>query len=267
MEAIELTKQYKGLKAVSNYSVKISPGEIRGLIGPNGAGKTTTFNLLTSMVKSTSGNIYFEGKNITGIRADQIAHLGICRTFQNIRLFKNLTVLENVLIAAQIKKKYNFMSVLLSSPSFLREEKHLVDQSLELLETMGLIHAKDMKARNLPYGQQRKLEIARALAVRPKILLLDEPAAGMNPSESTELMGLIRYLRDKFDLTIFLIEHDMKFVMNLCEKIQVLLCYHRGIKDDYFSNAIANYFKQDLFDYSGNGFNTKAYHKGKTIIM
>ncbi|MDO7785756.1 ABC transporter ATP-binding protein [Desulforamulus aquiferis] len=222
LEAKELTKQYKGLRAVADYSVRIKQGEIRGLIGPNGAGKTTTFNLLTSLVKSTSGTIYFEGKDITGIRPDQIAEMGICRTFQNIRLFKNLTVLENVLIATQINKNYNFLSVLLSLPSFLKEEKRLINYSLEILETMGLLYAKDIKARNLPYGQQRKLEIARALAVKPKLLLLDEPAAGMNPKESLELMELIRLLRGKFKLTILLIEHDMKFVMNLCEQIQVL---------------------------------------------
>lgn len=222
LEAKDLTKQYKGLLAVNNYSVQIGQGEIRGLIGPNGAGKTTTFNLLTAMVKSTSGTIRFEDKDITKMNPDQIAKYGICRTFQNIRLFKNLTVLENVLIACQIKKQYNLLSALLSLPSFLKEEKHLVAQTIELLDAMGLFEARDLKARNLPYGDQRRLEIARALAVKPKLLLLDEPAAGMNPRESSELMNLIRDLRDKFNLTILLIEHDMQFVMSLCEKIQVL---------------------------------------------
>jgi branched-chain amino acid transport system ATP-binding protein len=230
LQAMDLTKKYKGLTAVDQYSVKVSPGEIRGLIGPNGAGKTTTFNLLTAMVKSTSGQILFKGTDITDKRPDQIAHLGICRTFQNIRLFKNLTVLENVLISAQISKKYNLFSVLLSLPSFRAEEKQLVEQTLEILENLGLIHLKDQKARNLSYGDQRRTEIARALAISPKLLLLDEPAAGMNPNESNELKALIRSLRDRFKLTILLIEHDMSFVMDLCEKIQVL-CYGKLIAE------------------------------------
>jgi branched-chain amino acid transport system ATP-binding protein len=222
LEAIDLTKKYKGLTAVDQYSVKVGTGEIRGLIGPNGAGKTTTFNLLTAMVKSTSGKIVFDGTDITDKRPDQIAHLGVCRTFQNIRLFKNLTLLENVLIAAQISKKYNLFSTLLSLPSFRQEEKRLADKAVEILEIVGLSHLKDQKARNLPYGDQRRMEIARALAVSPKLLLLDEPAAGMNPNESKDLKNLIRELRDRFNLTILLIEHDMSFVMELCEKIQVL---------------------------------------------
>lgn len=222
LEVSGLTKKYKGLTAVSDYSLNMKQGEIRGLIGPNGAGKTTTFNLLTSMVQSTSGTIQLDGKNITGMRPDEIAQLGICRTFQNIRLFKELTVLENVLITVQIKKKYNLLSALLSLPSFLKEEKQLTGQALGLLDTMGLLYAKDQKARSLPYGEQRKLEIARALGVKPRLLLLDEPAAGMNPRESIELMELIRGLRERYNLTILLIEHDMHFVMNLCERIQVL---------------------------------------------
>lgn len=222
LEANKLTKQYKGLLAVSDYSVMIRRGEIRGLIGPNGAGKTTTFNLLTAMVKSTSGSITFAGYDITKMRPDQIAKLGICRTFQNIRLFKELTVLENVLIAYQIKKKYNLLAALLSFPSFLSEERRMVGETRELLDTMGLTRLMNVKARNLPYGDQRRLEIARALAVKPRLLLLDEPAAGMNPRESMELMNLVRDIRDRFDLTILLIEHDMQFVMNLCERIQVL---------------------------------------------
>ncbi|MHB1651285.1 MAG: ABC transporter ATP-binding protein [Desulfitobacteriaceae bacterium] len=222
LEAVDLTKKYKGLTAVDKYSVKISRGEIRGLIGPNGAGKTTTFNLLTAMVKSTSGKIVLAGKEITGLRPDQIAGLGVARTFQNIRLFKNLSVLENVLIAAQISKHYNFLETLFSLPSFLKEEKDLKERSLQLLEIFDLSKYQDMKARNLPYGAQRKLEIARALAVKPELLLLDEPAAGMNPNESSELMHLVREIRNHFDLTILLIEHDMHFVMELCDKIQVL---------------------------------------------
>jgi branched-chain amino acid transport system ATP-binding protein len=222
LKATDLTKKYEALTAVDNYSVEIQEGQIRGLIGPNGAGKTTTFNLLTAMIRSTSGSIVFMDQEITGKRPDQIAQAGICRTFQNIRLFKNLTALDNVLIGAQISKKYNLISTILSLPSFRRDEKRLKDNAVEILKKMGLEKLKDTKARNLSYGDQRKLEIARALAVDPKILLLDEPAAGMNQNESSELMNLIRELRDYFNLTILLIEHDMHFVMELCEVIQVL---------------------------------------------
>ncbi|WP_251394235.1 ABC transporter ATP-binding protein [Metabacillus litoralis] len=222
LEATNLVKKYKGLTAVDSYSVNIEEGEIRGLIGPNGAGKTTTFNLLTSMVPITEGNIRFLDKDITNKRPDQIAMLGISRTFQNIRLFKELTVLENVMIAAQIKKKYSFFESLMSLPKFIKEEKEIKKQAENLLEKVGLIDLLDYKAKNLSYGNQRKLEIARALAVEPKLLLLDEPAAGMNPNETIELSTMIRELKKELNLSILLIEHDVRFVMELCDKIQVL---------------------------------------------
>ncbi|MFM1654617.1 ABC transporter ATP-binding protein [Brevibacillus sp. B_LB10_24] len=222
LEAINLTKRYKGLTAVDSFCLKIEPGIIRGLIGPNGAGKTTVFNLLTSLVQMTEGQITFLGQDITGKRPDEVAKLGLSRTFQNIRLFKKLTVLENVMVAAQIHKKYGFFSTVFGLPQFLREERAIKETSEHLLEVVGLAHLRDQQAKNLPYGDQRRLEIARALAVSPKLLLLDEPAAGMNPQESIELSEMIREIRQQFNLSILLIEHDMPFVMDLCEKIQVL---------------------------------------------
>nr|WP_306220640.1 ABC transporter ATP-binding protein [Cohnella sp. WQ 127256] len=202
--------------------MRIEPGIIHGLIGPNGAGKTTVFNMLTSLVQPTEGKVLFLGEDITRKRPDQIAGLGLARTFQNIRLFKELSVLENIMIAAQIHKKYGLFSTLLCLPSFKQEEKEIVHKAEQLLETVGLIALKDHKARSLSYGNQRKLEIARALALSPKLLLLDEPAAGMNPNESIELMTMIKNIRDQYDLSILLIEHDIPFVMKLCEHIQVL---------------------------------------------
>lgn len=222
LEATNLTKKYKGLTAVDSYSIKINKGEIRGLIGPNGAGKTTTFNLLTSMVKITEGNIAFKGIDITNKRPDEIAKLGISRTFQNIRLFKELTVLENVMVAAQMEKKYDFFSAMLSLPKFIRGETEIRKKADNYLDKVGLLDFKESKAKNLSYGDQRKLEIARALAVQPELLLLDEPAAGMNPNETKELSKLVKNIRDEFNLSIFLIEHDIRFVMELCDKIQVL---------------------------------------------
>lgn len=222
LEATNLVKRYKGLTAVDLYSVQIEEGQIRGLIGPNGAGKTTTFNLLTSMVPITEGTIKFLNKEITNKRPDQIATLGISRTFQNIRLFKELSVLQNVMIAVQVKKNYHFISTILSLPSFLKEEKELTKSAESLLEKVGLLEYREYKAKNLSYGNQRKLEIARALAVQPKLLLLDEPAAGMNPNETVELSRMIKDVKEVFNLSILLIEHDVRFVMELCDKIQVL---------------------------------------------
>lgn len=222
LEANNLTKKYKGLTAVDNYSLSMKEGEIRGLIGPNGAGKTTTFNLLTAMIPVTSGTIKFLGKDVTNKRPDDISKLGIARTFQNIRLFKELSLLENVVIGMQQRKTYGFMSTVLSLPKFLKEEKYLKEEAELLLKRMGLLHLKNQKAKNLSYGNQRKLEIARALASNPKLLLLDEPAAGMNPNETIELSHMIKEIQDEFNLSILLIEHDVRFVMNLCDKIQVL---------------------------------------------
>lgn len=222
LEANNLTKKYKGLTAVDNYSLSMKEGEIRGLIGPNGAGKTTTFNLLTAMIPVTSGTIKFLGKDVTNKRPDDVSKLGISRTFQNIRLFKELSLLDNVVIGMQQRKTYGFMSTVLSLPKFLKEEKHLKEEAELLLKRMGLLHLKNQKAKNLSYGNQRKLEIARALASNPKLLLLDEPAAGMNPNETIELSHMIKEIKDEFNLSILLIEHDVRFVMNLCDKIQVL---------------------------------------------
>ena len=222
LEAVNLTKKYRGLTAVQSYSLRLKPGIIHGLIGPNGAGKTTVFNMLTSLVKPTEGQVLFLGKDITNSRPDQIAKLGIARTFQNIRLFKGLTVLENVLIAAQAHKTYGFLSALFYLPSFMKGEKEILHKAEELLSTVGLEKMKDHKAGSLSYGNQRKLEIARALALNPKLLLLDEPAAGMNPNESIELMNMIQTIRDTYNLSILLIEHDIPFVMKLCGHIQVL---------------------------------------------
>ncbi|WP_438433059.1 ABC transporter ATP-binding protein [Gorillibacterium sp. sgz500922] len=222
LEAANLTKKYKGLTAVDSYSLRVLPGRIHGLIGPNGAGKTTVFNMLTSLVEPTEGRVLFRGEPITGKRPDRIAKLGLARTFQNIRLFKELTVLDNILVAAQIHKQYGFFSAMLGLPSYTREEKALHHNAIRLLEEVGLAGLAHHKARSLSYGNQRKLEIARALALAPKLLLLDEPAAGMNPNESMELMGMIRSIRDRYDLSILVIEHDIPFVMQLCEHIQVL---------------------------------------------
>lgn len=217
-----LTKKFKGLVAVNNYHLELYPGEIVGLIGPNGAGKTTVFNLLTGIFPATGGRVLIRGQDITGCGPDRIARLGIARTFQNIRLFGGLTVLQNLLTAVQIHKKYNLGSVIFSLASFSREERELAARAESYLKALDIGHYRDSLAKNLPYGAQRKLEIARALATGPRVLLLDEPAAGMNPQESTELMHTIRRLRDEFKITVVLIEHDMHVVMNLCERLQVL---------------------------------------------
>lgn len=222
LEVKNLTKTFGGLKAVSNYSLALNKYELLGIIGPNGAGKTTIFNLLTGVYPPTSGDILLEGKSIVGLRPDQIVTMGISRTFQNIRLFKSLSVIQNVKIAHHLHTNYNFWNVLLSDFRFLKEERELDDKALEYLKIFGLEGDKNMIASSLPYGNQRKLEIARALASNPKILLLDEPAAGMNPNEVLELVELIKMIRERFNLTIILIEHQMSLVMSICERIQVL---------------------------------------------
>jgi len=224
LEAKGINKNFRGLKAVSNYSLSQEAGSIYGLIGPNGAGKTTVFNILTGTIKPNAGTIRLDGRNITGLRPDLIARLGMARTFQNLRLFNTLTVLENVLIGAQIHKSYGFVAALGSLPPLTGGERILRAQAYELLEMLGLADKARQPAGSLPYGSQRKLEIARALATKPRVLLLDEPAAGMNPRESQELMETIRQIQKQFNLTILLIEHDMNVVMNLCQRLQVL-CY------------------------------------------
>lgn len=221
-----MTMKFGGLVAVNNFNASIDKGQIVGLIGPNGAGKTTVFNVITGVYRPTEGNVTFtvDGKThqLVGLRPDQIAGLGICRTFQNIRLFRDLSVLDNVFIGNHLRIKSNVFSSILRLPSYRNEEKKMLEKSLYLLERVGLVDEKDEKAYSLPYGKQRRLEIARALATEPKLLLLDEPAAGMNPQESRELVDFIREIREEFDLTIFLIEHHMDVVMEICEEIFVL---------------------------------------------
>jgi len=221
-----MTMKFGGLVAVNSFNASIDKGQIVGLIGPNGAGKTTVFNVITGVYRPTEGNVTFtvDGKThqLVGLRPDQIAGLGICRTFQNIRLFRDLSVLDNVFIGNHLRIKSNVFSSILRLPSYRNEEKKMLEKSLYLLERVGLVDEKDEKAYSLPYGKQRRLEIARALATEPKLLLLDEPAAGMNPQESRELVDFIREIREEFDLTIFLIEHHMDVVMEICEEIFVL---------------------------------------------
>lgn len=222
LEVKGLTKRFGGLAAVDNVSFSVREGGISGLIGPNGAGKTTIFNLITGVYKVTEGTVSFSGAEITDMEPFRIADRGITRTFQNIRLFKNLSVYENVLTACHMSAKYSIPEALLRLPRYRREEKFLRDKAEELLSIMGLTERRDVQANNLPYGLQRRLEIVRALALDPKLLLLDEPAAGMNPDETEQLMGLISEIRTRFKLTVLVIEHHMDLVMRLCESIVVL---------------------------------------------
>lgn len=215
------TMQFGGLTAVKDFNLEINEGEIVSLIGPNGAGKTTAFNMITNVYTPTKGKIIFNDKDITGMRQDIITKTGIARTFQNIRLFKDLSVLDNVLIANHVHIKANVIEAMLKLPKYRKEEKEMVNKSISLLEDVGLQDLMNEKASSLPYGKQRKLEIARALATNPKLLLLDEPAAGMNPTETDELTAFVREIKDKFNLSIFMIEHHMNMVMGLSDKIQV----------------------------------------------
>lgn len=222
LETKNLGIAFGGLQALEDVHFSIEPGEIMGLIGPNGAGKTTVFNLLTSVYAPTTGTILLDGVNIVGKKTYQITQNGIARTFQNIRLFKDASVINNVKIAMNSQMKYSVLAGVFRLPSYRKEEKEISKRAHELLQVFGLDQFAHDYAKNLPYGQQRKLEIARALATNPKVLLLDEPAAGMNPTETRELMETIRLIRDKFNISILLIEHDMNFVMGICEYIVVL---------------------------------------------
>jgi len=222
LEISRLTKRFGGLAAVNDVSFSVPEGSIVGLIGPNGAGKTTIFNLVTGIYSLTEGDVKFKGKSITGLPPFKIADLGITRTFQNIRLFKNLTVFENVLTACHLSAKYNIFESIFRMPRFRKEERHLVAKAESLLEIMGLTGRRDLVANNLPYGMQRRLEIVRALALDPELLLLDEPAAGMNPDETEQLMKLIGRIRDEFKISILVIEHHMDLIMGVCEHIVVL---------------------------------------------
>jgi branched-chain amino acid transport system ATP-binding protein len=216
------TIRFGGLTAVKELDMSVRAGEIYGLIGPNGAGKTTVFNLLTGVYEPTSGEIFFKDKPIHGLHPYQIASRGVSRTFQNIRLFTSMTVLENVMTACHIHVKQTLADAVMRTPRFTKDEREHEDFCLELLEIFDLARFQDERGTSLPYGGQRRLEIVRALATRPQLLLLDEPAAGMNPSEQEDLMLLIRQIRDRFGLTILLVEHNMKVVMGVCERIQVV---------------------------------------------
>ena len=222
LEVKNLGIAFGGLKAVDDFSVTIEKNDLYGLIGPNGAGKTTVFNLLTGVYKPDNGFIKLDGKNITGKSCVEINKDGIARTFQNIRLFSQLSVLDNVKAGLHNHHVYTTLEGILRLPRFRSMEKEMDKKALELLDVFGLVNHANVTASNLPYGMQRKLEIARAMATGPKLLLLDEPAAGMNPNETAELMETIRLVRDRFDMTILLIEHDMKLVAGICEKLTVL---------------------------------------------
>jgi branched-chain amino acid transport system ATP-binding protein len=222
LKATGVSKFFGGLKAVSDFDVYINKGELIGLIGPNGAGKTTAFNLFTGVYQPTSGAIDFDGRSLLGMKPYQITQRGIARTFQNIRLFPELTVLDNVKIAYQSHVKYGVLESVLRIGRYFKEEDAIEKNAIELLKIFKLDDKKYEFAKNLPYGAQRRLEIARALAAKPKLLLLDEPAAGMNPQETQELMEMITWIRKEFGLTILLIEHDMSLVMGICERIYVL---------------------------------------------
>jgi len=218
----ELTKMFGGLKAVSAFDETIYPGELVGLIGPNGAGKTTVFNMVTGLYTQTAGHIAFDGITLERLAPHEITQLGIARTFQNVRLFPNLTVLDNVRIAYHPHAGYSMSDAIRRSGQFDHKEKELSERAQEFLAVFGLDQRQDEIAKNLPYGEQRRLEIARALAAEPALLLLDEPAAGMNPKEIVVLMDLIHFIREKFKLTIWLIEHQMRVVMGICERITVV---------------------------------------------
>jgi branched-chain amino acid transport system ATP-binding protein len=222
LELQNVTIQFGGLKAVGDLTMAINPGELVGLIGPNGAGKTTVFNLITGVYTPTSGTIRFNDVSVPGHKPHQITRLGIARTFQNIRLFHSLSVFDNVRTAMQMHLKHGVLHALMRGSSFRDEEKSIESRVLELLDIFGLKEKRDEEATSMSYGDQRRLEIVRALATRPKLLLLDEPAAGMNPIEKIELMNLIQFIKDKFSISIMLVEHDMKVVMGICQRIFVL---------------------------------------------
>ena len=222
LEVKNLSISFGGLKAVDNFHINIEKGQLYGLIGPNGAGKTTIFNLLTGVYKPNAGSIVLDDVNITGKSTIEITQAGIARTFQNIRLFKDMSVLDNVKAGLHNHHKYSTVEGIFRLPRYFKIEKEMDEEAMNLLKVFDLDKECDFKASNLPYGKQRKLEIARALATEPKLLLLDEPAAGMNPNETAELMDTIRFVRDNFNMTVLLIEHDMKLVSGICEKLTVL---------------------------------------------
>ena len=239
LEVKELGISFGGLRAVDNFSLTIEDGQLYGLIGPNGAGKTTIFNLLTGVYKPTDGSFKFNGEEMSGKSPIQINKSGIARTFQNIRLFSQMSVIDNVKVGLSNQYNYSVFDSILRSPKHKTGEKLMAEKAMEILKIFDLDSEADYLSSNLPYGKQRKLEIARALATNPKLLLLDEPAAGMNPAETEELMNTIALIRDRFKISILLIEHDMSLVMGICEKI-VVLEYGRVICDDIPEKVINN---------------------------
>ena len=232
-----VTKNFGGVTAIKETSFSVAPKEIFGLIGPNGAGKTTMFNIITGNYEPSSGQVIFRNEPLTGLKPHSIVRKGIARTFQNIRLFSSMSVLDNVLIGFDFQARYGFLESIVRFPRFLKEEKRIKNRALEILDYFGMASYADEKAVDLSYGQQRKVEIARALATNPELLLLDEPAAGMNPSETEELGESIKKARNDFDLTVLLIEHDMKFVNQMCDKVLVL-DYGKTIFEGKPSDAI-----------------------------
>jgi branched-chain amino acid transport system ATP-binding protein len=217
-----ITLFFGGLRAVHEFGMEIEPGQVRGLIGPNGAGKTTVFNIITGMYKPTKGSILFEGRSIVGLPEHEIASLGIGRTFQNMRLWRHMTVLEHVKLAQYSRIEYGLLGAFLGTPKRHRQEAEFKDKAYALLELMGVARFADQKITGLPYGVQRRVEIARAMALQPKLLLLDEPTAGMNTEELAEMIQIVRKIKNEFNLAILLIEHRMKFIMDLCDRIQTL---------------------------------------------
>jgi len=222
LEIDSVTMKFGGVTAIDKLSFAIARGEIYGLIGPNGAGKTTIFNIITGNYRPTSGRVLFKGEDISGIKASEAVHRGIARTFQNIRLFKSMSVLENILIGFHEQTKYSYIEAILRLPRYFSYEKMIREKAMEILEEFGIAGFAHSNASALSYGNQRKVEIARALATNPTLLMLDEPAAGMNPIETEELSGIIRKIKEDYDLTILLIEHDMKFVNAICDRVTVL---------------------------------------------
>ncbi len=237
LEIKNITKSFGGVVAINDTSFHINKNEIFGLIGPNGAGKTTLFNIITGNYKPTMGEVFLNGKKITNIKNYKIVQEGIARTFQNIRLFSSMSVLDNVLIGLDSKANYSYLETMFRFPRYFSKEKQIKQKAIEILEFLGIDKYKDDLATSLSYGNQRKVEIARALATNPTLLLLDEPAAGMNPQETKELAKLLFTIRDKFDITILLIEHDMKFVNHLCDRVMVL-DYGKTIFEGHIEDAI-----------------------------
>ncbi|WP_302158699.1 ABC transporter ATP-binding protein [uncultured Dialister sp.] len=240
LEMKDVVKQFGGLTAVSNMSFHVDEGEIYGVIGPNGAGKTTIFNLITGVYQVTEGDVIFNGQSIEGKKPYQIINLGIARTFQNIRLFTGMTVLENILVGVHDRMKSGLLASIIHTASQQKEEKEAREEAMKLLAFVGLDKDADRLATELPYGKQRKLEIARAMATKPKLILLDEPAAGMNDSETAALTELIRNIREKFGITIVLIEHDMQLVMSLCDRVMVVNFGKKlaeGVPDEVQNNS------------------------------